>query len=291
MTSAILGKVIREKREQLTRVKSSYLSFKTFKEESEETEFSYEPGLLFVLEGKVNYRVGDDEFRTVKTGDFLLYPKGVTITIEAEKESLGALFYLKKEIVEQFIQMLIQYGKRKLELKETNRVCILHQDWSAEIGAVLAETIERVTSLNEDQDFFVVLLLNKLLYFIFPDEHMLSKISYMMETNYYPDPVLNTEGFFLENYHQRIRIQHLLEIAMVSESQLNRLYKKYIGMSPMERLTDIRMEQAAILLRNPAVAIADIAAQVGYQSTSAFLQQFKKKFALSPKEFQKLSSR
>ena len=81
-------------------------------------------------------------------------------------------------------------------------------------------------------------------------------------------------------------MKQLLQVVNISESQLNRLYKKYFQVSVMERLTAIRMEQAALLLRNPSITVTDTAVQVGYQSISAFVQQFKKKFGLSPKEFQ-----
>jgi AraC-like DNA-binding protein len=140
--------------------------------------------------------------------------------------------------------------------------------------------------VEKDNDYFIHLTLLEMMYHIFSDEHMLSKISYIIDTPYYPEPIRKTERFILENYHKPLRIRNLVEAAMISESHLNRLYKKYFNMSPMERLAAIRMEQAAILLRDPSLTVTNVAVQVGYSSMSAFVQQFKRKFGVSPKEFQ-----
>jgi AraC-like DNA-binding protein len=223
----------------------------------------------------------------LKQGEYLLCPKGVTVKFETVFEALVVHLPFTREMVEHFVQTLKRYGKTPVQNSvQEHRVCILHEEWSPSIGEELESIIAHYFECGTDRDFFIVDDVLRLMYHLFPNEHMRSKIRYMLDTSLYPEPVMKVESYMLENYYQPVRLQQLQAIALVSESQLNRLYKKCFGMTPMERLTSIRMEQAALLLRKPSITILEVAMQVGYQSTSAFVQQFKKRYTCSPKEFQ-----
>jgi AraC-like DNA-binding protein len=250
----------------------------------ERTFFSEEPGILFILSGRMQYQIGADELRTLHQGEYLFYPKGITVSFGIEMACSSLLFPLTREMTENFVQMLEKYRNFSTKLlKVPNRVCIMQEKWTDQMEIVILRLLKDYAKGN---DFFIHLSLCELMYLIFPDEHMLSKFSYILDVFYYPESIRIVEGFLLENYHQPLRVKNIVEIANISESQLNRLYKKYIQLSPMERLTAIRIEQAALLLRNQSLTVTDVAGQVGYQSMSAFNQQFKRKFAVSPKDYQ-----
>ncbi|QOR64748.1 helix-turn-helix transcriptional regulator [Cytobacillus suaedae] len=281
--------ILNKYREQINQRKdrSEFISLHIFDRESNFSMFTEQAGILFNHIGSLEYQIGDDEFKTLQQGEHLLYPKGVTVSIEVKEECFCTQFYLKKEIIEQFIWLLKQYGNYPTAIEsQPYRVCIFQQSQTQIIDQLLEQQIHSYFELNKDHDFFISLTLCKIMYHIFPDDHMLSKIVYLVETPFYPEEIPRVEAFMLENYHQPLRMKQLLEVAMVSESNLNRLYKKHFNLSPMERLTAIRMEQAALLLRDSSTTITEVAIQVGYQSMSAFVQQFKKKFGVSPKKYQ-----
>ncbi|GAE27069.1 response regulator receiver [Halalkalibacter wakoensis JCM 9140] len=255
------------------------------KQEEAFSFFSEEPGILFVLNGQLDYQIGDDQFRTLSQGEYLFYPKGVTVHIEVTRACSYLVISLTKKLVESFVRLLEQYRSFSPEkLQAPARVCIMQAKWPEHIETHLTHILINYIDQN---DYLIHLKLCEILYYLFPDEHMLSKISYILDMFYYPEPIRKMESFLLENYHKPIRIKSITESVNMSESQVNRLYKKYVDMSPMERLTTIRMEQAALLLRNPSVTVTDVASQVGYQSMSAFVQQFKRRYKKSPKDYQK----
>ncbi|MBE4909774.1 helix-turn-helix transcriptional regulator [Bacillus luteolus] len=281
--------VLNKYREQMngSKERSRFISLHIFEKESSFSFFTEQAGMLFNHTGSLEYQIGDDEYKILNQGEHLFYPKGVTLTIEVKEECFCTQFYLKKEIIEQFIWLLKQYGNYPTSIEsQPYRICIFQQPQTKLIDHLLEEQIHSYFELKQDHDFFISLSLCKIMYYIFPDEHMLSKIVYLVETPFYPEEIQRVEAYMLENYHQPIRMKQLLEVAMVSESNLNRLYKKHFNLSPMERLTAIRMEQAALLLRDSSTTITEVAVQVGYQSMSAFVQQFKKKFGVSPKKYQ-----
>ena len=58
-------------------------------------------------------------------------------------------------------------------------------------------------------------------------------------------------------------------------------------MPPGKFLTQVRLEMAAVLLKNTQKTILVIALEVGYQSEAHFSKAFKAIYGLSPSQFRK----
>lgn len=86
-------------------------------------------------------------------------------------------------------------------------------------------------------------------------------------------------------------VQHgipaLIKEVNYSHGHLCRLVKQHLGKKLLDVLTDIRMEQAAVLLKTSDVPLVDIAAMVGYESLSHFISVFEKHYSLSPYKYRK----
>ena len=82
----------------------------------------------------------------------------------------------------------------------------------------------------------------------------------------------------------------LAKIASISEESLRRICKKETGMSPMQKVTDIRMHSAAYMLRTYPHSIDRVASQVGYANAFAFSVAFKRWSGNSPSKYRFTSS-
>ena len=71
----------------------------------------------------------------------------------------------------------------------------------------------------------------------------------------------------------------------VSRAQLHRKMKELTGLSTGRFLRNLRMEQAARLLREDKVNVSQVADSVGYADQSHFSTAFKSHFGVSPSEF------
>ena len=71
----------------------------------------------------------------------------------------------------------------------------------------------------------------------------------------------------------------------LSRVHLNRKLKELVGTSPSALIKQARLKQAAILLVNSDVTIAEIAYTCGFSSPSYFTQNFTNYFSMTPKEF------
>ena len=57
------------------------------------------------------------------------------------------------------------------------------------------------------------------------------------------------------------------------------------GMSPSDLIKDYRMEKAARLLRDEALSIQEVIADVGISSRAYFYKEFTRKFGMTPKVY------
>jgi len=72
-----------------------------------------------------------------------------------------------------------------------------------------------------------------------------------------------------------------------SRSVLAERFRHYIGEPPMSYLTQWRLQIGARLLTSGNASVAEIAADVGYESEQAFNRAFKRRFSLPPARFRK----
>ena len=91
--------------------------------------------------------------------------------------------------------------------------------------------------------------------------------------------------YMRHNFSRDITIQQLADLIHVSRSHLNRLFAQRIGMTPMQYLTDIRLDAAKSLLTTTRQSVSDIAAQVGFNSPKYFCYAFHRGTGLSPRDF------
>lgn len=102
-------------------------------------------------------------------------------------------------------------------------------------------------------------------------------------------------GRSLEIIHSRANKSWTLnllasEVAM-SRSRFAERFKDLVGMSPMSYLSEWRLQKALALLGDTRKPIQQIAAEVGYKSSSSFTRAFQEKFGIAPKTYRENESR
>jgi AraC-like DNA-binding protein len=82
-------------------------------------------------------------------------------------------------------------------------------------------------------------------------------------------------------------VGELADSVGVSRSVFVERFSRYLAEPPMTYLTNWRLRLAAEALRTTAKGVADIAAEVGYESEAAFNRAFKRTFGLPPARFRR----
>ena len=105
------------------------------------------------------------------------------------------------------------------------------------------------------------------------------------------DPQIGTA---LTAFHDSVgapwTVESLSEAAGVSRSAFAVRFKELLGQTPLEYVTEWRMQKAMQLLEQRDKKLVDVARSVGYESDAAFSKAFKRVVGASPGEYLKRGS-
>ncbi len=92
------------------------------------------------------------------------------------------------------------------------------------------------------------------------------------------------------HYDTPITVSELSRKVFVTPQYLCRLFRRFVGCSVYEYLTNYRISRAEeLLVSNPQAEVQHIAGQVGFTDTSHFIAMFKKFTGVTPLEFRKMN--
>ena len=80
-------------------------------------------------------------------------------------------------------------------------------------------------------------------------------------------------------------VSEMAAVLGVSDAQLRRLCAQALGASPRQMLCNLRLQSAAVLLRDPSVRVKEVQARVGIGDASHFCRDFRERFGVSPTEY------
>ena len=102
------------------------------------------------------------------------------------------------------------------------------------------------------------------------NERLMARVAKIIE-DYMSDPDLN--------------VNMLCEKSGISNKQLYRLVKKFMGMSPVDYIKSVRLRKAAAMLAKRRFTVAEISYMVGFNTPSYFAKSFQSMFGVSPSQY------
>jgi len=264
----------------------------------------------FCISGTAVFRIGHQKI-VVKQGDFILFPKGEGhILSDGQCNTVTPLSKLPiKKVSTRYEQL--EFGGTG---SRTNLICgaVEFKDLnSLNLMAVFPSHITTSQKANaKDSSLFKLygLLQNEVMNMDIASQTVISKLFDLMLVNAIRN-YLNSEGSELQGWLNALedeRIGYSLElihaypekhwsldelaklIGMSRTSFINQ-FKKLIGSTPIDYLTECRMKLAYKKLLLGKESIITIALDVGYQSESAFSRAFKKVMGTNPRDVRNMS--
>ncbi len=100
--------------------------------------------------------------------------------------------------------------------------------------------------------------------------------------------ILKMTGFIHENYDMDISVDDIMKAGDIGRSQCFDLFNVTLGQTPINYLSNYRVQKSCELLKNINLTVSEIALSCGYSSPSYFTQVFRKITKLTPKEYRSL---
>jgi AraC family transcriptional regulator, arabinose operon regulatory protein len=93
--------------------------------------------------------------------------------------------------------------------------------------------------------------------------------------------------YICRNFEKPATLDQLAQIASLSASHLEEVFKAQVGLTPFAFLEGQRMRRASHLLHRTSRPVAEIAREVGFEDPLHFSKRFSKSFGFSPREYRK----
>ena len=94
--------------------------------------------------------------------------------------------------------------------------------------------------------------------------------------------ITKIKDYLNQNFQEDISLTLLFENELMHRESVRLLFKKIIGLSPLEYLTQIRLMKAKNLLQKTKIKLEVIAEQTGFRKYVNFRRSFEKKIWYEP---------
>ncbi len=235
----------------------------------------------FLLEGnkevfsdKASISIGDSSFLLMRTGRFLMTEK-----IPSDNNGYRSiLFFVPDEAIQKFIQ------KHKIQSAKRND----HESvYSFQYDNFLKTFVNGLIDISKLKSE----IQGKLLELKFEELMLYLKETRGTDFIFSLVPHLSSQvQRFIEiveaNRLNRLSLKELAFLSNMSVSTFKREFEKHFHSSPSKWFQEKRLEHSALLLKHKLKRPSDIFEEVGYENLSNFIQAFKMKFGVTPKQYQ-----
>lgn len=102
--------------------------------------------------------------------------------------------------------------------------------------------------------------------------------------------IIRATRYYIENNYIDASLDEAARRVHITPSYLSKLFKEYTGQNFSDYLSQIRMDEACLLLKNRSYKMYEIAGRVGYDNPKNFSRAFKNRYGITPQEYRNLHS-
>lgn len=232
--------------------------------------------ISIILQGESLYLI-DNEWRTVRSGDILLFNPGVD---HAEKQLLNTYSHQLHIGIRNFIL----HGLAQNHFPTTQSLLSM-QDSQLKIFDKAWQLIEEFNQQQTNFNLMGKALVMEMMILILRSlekKERLSDETQASQNDRMHQVVQLIMTYMENNYAKDISIEQLATLYYVSPTYLSKIFKDLTGVSPINYLIQIRLKKAHELLTTDDLTVKEVAKAVGYEDAYHFSKSFKKHFGTSP---------
>jgi len=214
--------------------------------------------LVYYIEGRGTTAIGDNEFSYEKNTFTVIQPG----YMHDEKH------YKKTDVL--FIGFKYDGGGISLDN------CLMCDDISQRVLKILLGMKKEMIGKKSHYELMLQGMLMELLVEI----ARLSSVKSNSETDF-----TQIKNFLDENFSRQIDCNILAELSGYSYHRFRHLFKELYGLSPYQYLMQIRLWNAADMLKSTSFSVSRIALETGFSDVSQFCSLFRKKYGCTPGQF------
>ncbi len=223
----------------------------------------------YVIEGAGKIKTQDGRVHDVCKGDLYCLPKGTNHLYYSCPGQQWAKIYVNFD-GEMWNDLLSRFGIANQYIYK-----------GLDVFPELKQIFELVKEKNERTETDCASLIFKIICKMY---------SHSESTNELETEALTLKKYIDCHFCEKLKIDHLAALIRKSKSQVNRIFAKEYGQTPHKYISDKRINEATVLLRDTLLSIKEISYKVGYPDEFYFSNAFKKTTGISPKQYRILKN-
>lgn len=245
-----------------------------------------------MLRGKKVMHLFDEDGFDYLPGESVIVPADVTMTIDfPEAAENNPTQCTALAIDSDHINNTINYLNERFPKESENSSWQLNYNQyhffnNEEIAQLTNKLITICTGTKQHKDIYADLTLKELLVSIMQCQN-LNHLHTGNDIN--NNPLAAIVGYIKNNIHEKFQIEQLSSKACMSKATFYRVFKKELGISPLEYIFTQKINKAKELLRNPMLKISTISDELGFSDANYFIRVFKKIEGITPNQYRLMS--
>ena len=239
---------------------------------------------VHVLSGKKTWRTTEGSW-TLQKGDTLFFKKGAAVVYQDFKEDFCMMVFF---ISDSFIRDVVKEVAGQLSVRQEggmlHKGAILVQG-DVTLNAYFQSMLTYFTGTAKPAETLLTLKLKELIVSILLGRNNPELAAYFQSLLKSDSPVLSQ--IMEANFCYNLALEDFAKLSHRSLSTFKRDFRKHYNQSPGKWLLQKRLEYSAVLLKNPALNVSEIALDCGFEDLSHFSRAFKEKFGVSPAHYRK----
>lgn len=220
-------------------------------------------GIVYLLEGKAQYRFAAGRIIALVKGDCIYLPKETSYTVYCAPDS-------------PFIHMTVNFHLAAQTLLD-NKVTKKRLSNAGKFEQVFARMIHTWSVRHPFYQERCMGFLYELLYLL--------ENEVCTNASPYLNKIAPARQYLDEHFTEEISPDALSRLCGMSPSYLRRLFRQALGETPSEYKRRLRMAMAKDLLRGSQMTVSQVAALCGYEDLAYFSRVFRKTTGVAPSRF------
>jgi AraC-like DNA-binding protein len=243
-----------------------------------------------MLRGKKVMHLFDDPGFVYSPGETVVIPSNIEMKIDfPEASQNNPTQCLAVAIDQNKITDTLQFLNEKYPKEGKNQFWQLdYQNYffynNLELATTITKLIKECMSTSITKDVLADLTLQELLIRIIQ-----SQTAKAIDDGLFADPknpITQIIEFIRLNLKENISMKELSQKACMSSTSFYRLFRRELGMSPIEFVIGEKIRCAKDLLKNPTLQINEVCYLSGFEDSNYFIRLFKKHEGITPKQYQ-----